>query len=141
MIDAMGGLGSEASSIIHRLGVDRQTIKAVMKELSSDRSAQVTLSSILCATRFKCFDNTLPGVLQPTHCRICNKNEQDSFEHMIECVGLRNIPEHKEFLVDYLKELAKRANVGNPGYPVKYVAAEELFLENYSDSSVDEICF
>ena len=78
-------------------------------------------------------------MLHPTHCVICDKGIRDTFDHLIECVGLRNIPIHDEFVVDYLVELSRRANTGNPGYPTKLELEPEICLEKYSDSSVEEI--
>ena len=141
VIKTMGELGSEACRIIDKLGVNRTIIKTAMDELRPNRMAQATVCSILRATRYKFFDRAAPGALHSTHCCVCNDGKVDSFEHMLECVGLRNIPKHEEFLGDFLKELAVRASAGNPGYPEKYIASEELCLERYSDSSVDELSF
>ena len=54
---------------------------------------------------------------------------------MAKSTPLRNIPAPLELRVGYLLQLASRASLGNPGYPIEYVADEELRLAEYSDSS------
>ena len=133
--------GSEACRILTKLHLDRPTIKLAHEKLREHRSVQVTLSSIICATRFKYADKQLAGVLRPTLCQICKRDQIDTFEHMMECIGLREIPEDQEFITDYLELMAKRALTKNPGIPAGFDPDPELCLVDYSDSSLEEISF
>ena len=140
-IQMLSSQGSEACRIMIKLHLDRPTIRLTHAELSENRPAQVTLSSVICATRFKYVDNVKTKVLHPTLCQVCRRNRIDNFEHLTECVGLREIPAVQDFVVDYLVMLAKRAITPNPGIPIKYIADSELCLVDYSDSSLEEISF
>ena len=138
---ALGELGSEAGRIFGLLGLGRPLVRRTLDSLKDSRVDQVTVCSIICATRFKFYDRGTPNTLRPTSCPVCNRNRIDSFDHLVECTGLRNIPRNAEFIPDYLRELAQRARRSNPGYPLKYTPDEELFLVQYSDSSLEEISF
>ena len=138
-VQMLGSLGSEACRIHKVLGLDREIICAVLKDLTGNRSAQVTLCSIIFATRFKFYDKKVSGVLYPTVCRSYERGCIETFEHLRDCLGLRYIPKHAEFPRDYLMELAVRANISNPGLPARYVEPEEICRVQYSDSSLEEI--
>ena len=131
--------GSEACRVCRKLGLNRMTIRSVMSELSEDRRKQVTINSIICATRLKYFGAADPGSLRPTQCQMCNNRKIDTFGHLTECTGLRNIPQNKEFLIDYLVALAGGALKSNPGLPKEFLEDPGLNLIDYSDASLGEI--
>ena len=140
-VQMLADQGSEACRILTKLHLDRTSIRLAHTELCGNRAAQVTLNSIVCATRFKFLDRAAAGVLLPALCQVCMRNQIDTFEHMMECTGLREIPEEQEFVVDYLVAMAKRALTPNPGIQIKFLADPELCLVDYSDSSLEEISF
>ena len=53
----------------------------------------------------------------------CGCGKIGAFAHLIECVGLRKIPQHQELLADC------RADTANPGFPEKFIAHPEICLE------------
>ena len=135
----LGDRGSEERRVFGALGLDRPAIREALSELSGERPAQATLAGIVWRARFKFFDKAPPGPLGPTMCEKCNRGCKDGFEHLLGCVGLRNVPKIPTFLTDYLVELARRAIPTNPGYPTKFEEDPELSLIDYSDSSLEDI--
>ena len=119
-------LGSESAEIIKKLNLTRGHIAEAMSRLKHSHPAQITLASILCGTRFKF---AFQGVLIPTECpngwgrkedELCG--EEDSFEHLISCHGLRKYIESGPYIVDFLVRMAKRATPMSPGINIpKYI--------------------
>ena len=128
---------SVSGGIFLKLNLTRTVIRGVMEALKDSRAIQSTFSSIVCATRFKYF---FEDVLLPTECQYCGG--VDSLEHLIECVSIGAVPESCEevVLVEYLAELARRAQNVNPKYPVPIIPRDgvEIALLNPSDSEGDE---
>ena len=109
-------LGSFSAGIITHLELTREIIHSAMSMLSRDRAAQVTLLSILGATRFKTFFH---GVLVPTRCphvlggEVCGT--EDSYEHLLRCHGLRIHERKGADSLDFLVMMARRAVPAIPG--------------------------
>ena len=76
---------SHACRIHAKLRLGRAVIKHAMRSLKHTRIRQVTLGSIICATRFRHYDPS--GVLLPTFCSVC-RAAPDTLEHLLECTGL-----------------------------------------------------
>ena len=134
--------GSISSGIFLRLGLTRKIIKEALKRLSYSRPLQVTLCSIICGTRFKFHDN---GVLRPTVCQKAGCGMIDSFEHLLDCTGLR-LPDpadnpsedEEEILYSFLEELAFHAYNVNPGFPVPLRTEESGELAIYTNGEDGE---
>ena len=82
-------------------------------ELSGSRRLQVTLASVLTATRFKYFDKT--GALLPTKCSMCSCI--DGPEHLLSHCDPNRVPGDPEACVWLLVQMAGRAEVINPHIP------------------------
>ena len=123
-IERLRDLGSTSCGIYLRLGLTRRTIKETLKRLPYCRPLQVTLCSIICATRFKFYEN---GRLLSTVCQRKESGMVDNFDHLIDCTGLRlqnfqsghKEEEDEELHYQFLEELAFLAYNVNPGFPKK----------------------
>ena len=93
--------------------------------------------------KIEIFTGDTPARLLPTVCSCCRKAPRpdaiDSFEHMRGRLGVSTLPNKEQFLIDYLVEMAIRANAVNPGFPVRYVADGEISLAASERSLTDEI--
>ena len=132
--------GSIACQIFVDLRLNRDILRLASGALKFSRRQQVTLGSIICATRFKFFDKT--GNLLPVSCPKCG--EEDSFSHLLRCAGLE-IPESEDTaqLAEILRHMAVEAVGGNPGMPQPMMAepaSAEIDLA-WSVSPNDEISF
>ena len=121
--------GSTACAIYSELRLTRNVIKEAFKALCSGRFQQVTLAGVICATRFKFYDENRKF---PVRCRIRpDCTEMDSFDHLLNCARL-TIPVGDEGeMLSFLVTMACRATVGNPGYPepVRTVLPGEMEIE------------
>ena len=129
-IEALKQAGSMAGGIFSRLQLDRTTIKLVLKELQASRQTQSTFCSILCATRFKYYEEK---ECRETLCQRPGCGKVDSFDHLLECTKLGSIPTDTDELIEFLVELSKKARYGNPGLPVPHRPLE-IFLDAVSES-------
>ena len=112
-------LGSESAKIIIELELTREIVAAAMATLKYKRALQVTLASVLGATRFK---RAFHGVLVPTRCPhfrhgvLCGR--EDSFAHLLDCYNLRGRMKRGVESVDFLVEMAKKVVTTSPGRSV-----------------------
>ena len=115
-IRQLAELGSESGKIITRLQLTREIVYMAMSVLRNERAAQVTLMSILGATRFKTFFH---GVLVPTRCprllrhRACGL--EDSYVHLLQCYRIQRLERKGAEPLDFLVEMARRAAPARPG--------------------------
>ena len=120
---------SVSSGIYLRLGLTRVVISETLKELAEcekARETQVVLCGIICATRFKFYEE---GDLLATECKKCG--EEDSFDHLLGCAQMPPVPipgDDMEPTVQFLVELAKKARGINAGLPVprRPILAEDV---------------
>ena len=132
--------GSIASGIALKLGVNRDIIKQILNTLRYFRRAQVTFCDILCATRFKMWDET--GNLLDVECPKCK--ERDSFEHLLSCAGrdLGEPPTDPAKLITFCRQLTLKAMGGTPGLHTPVFPPTETEIELAWDVSTnDEISF
>ena len=112
-------LGSESAKIIIELQLTREIVAAAMAVLQRKRELQVTLISILGATRFK---RAFHGVLVPASCPhfrhgvLCGR--EDSFSHLLDCYNLRSGIKKGAESIDFLVEMAKKTVTTSPGRSV-----------------------
>ena len=95
----------------------------------------MVFSSIICATRFKIYNQQ--GVLQQVKCFLCGGI--DSFQHMLQCAGAGPIPNgDKEALEKFLISLVEAASRNAPIWPVPVYRnfIEEISL---SELNPDEV--
>ena len=133
----MGEEESSSCSISQELKLDRSIIREALKHLRHSRIAQVTLCSILCATRFKFFSNE---GLRPTVCGMCGQT--DSYRHLVRCTEMGQAPTDPEALATYLAAMAERACVANPNLPVPVPVDgdQEIDLEMFPESETGSVC-
>ena len=109
-------LGSESAKILIELQLTREIVAAATSVLQGKREHQVTLISILGATRFK---RAYHGVLVPTRCPhfrhgvLCGR--EDSFSHLLDCNNLRNGIRRGTESVDFLVKMARKTVTASPG--------------------------
>ena len=108
MLDQLGDLDSESASVISYLDFSREAITEAMDRLKDQRAQQVTLLTILAATRFKIL--TKAGLV-PTQCPRPGCGKKDSFWHLMECYGLQTSAESGPHVVPFLVHLAKNIPV------------------------------
>ena len=108
------------------LGLTRDLIRQTLDRLEHNRALQVTLSSILCTTRFKYYES---GELLKTSCM--RSGGEDSFQHMVGCVGLSApLPTFdSDNIIDFLVDLTVRAHSMNPGLPKPRRDAQQSQLD------------
>ena len=108
---------SIASANYCKLGLNRALLKETLRRLQHNRRRQVVFANIICATRFKFFDETgtLPNVKCPLGC-----GEIDSLEHLITCAHLRDPDPTASFedKVAYLRTMAVEATKNCPILPI-----------------------
>ena len=80
VIDLLGELDSESASILSYLDLTREALSETMARLKDNRLQQVTLLSVLAATRFRIITK---GGLVPTVCPRPGCGAKDSFWHLI----------------------------------------------------------
>ena len=109
-------LGSQSATLAIRLGLTRSIIKEIYKKLEQDRLAQVNLTEILSAARFR---YAFEGNLIPVKCPRC-KIARDCFDHMLEYYPLKQKEAHDEAAIEFLAELATKTKTDPAGlkYPI-----------------------
>ena len=105
MLDLLGDLDSESASIIAFLDLSREAISEAMDKLKDNRLQQVTLLTILSATRFRIL--TKEGLV-PTQCPRPGCGKRGSFRHLLECYGLQTSVEDGPHVVPFLLYLAQK---------------------------------
>ena len=108
-----------ASGIFCTLRLTRASVKEVLRWLQGRRQEQVALARVLCATRFKSFNNegSLEAVTCPRGC-----GNKDTLEHMLECNGL-TFPKANANIGDWLTllwKMAKVAKLGDKAIPLPW---------------------
>ena len=117
VIGLLAAEGSLACQNYCKMGLNRVIIKTVLRRLQHDRRQQVALAGMLCATRYKYFNEK--GQLLPTQCpNGCGS--PDSLEHMLLCYGLAAVlPEQDlETKVKRMWQIAKAISKNTPAVPV-----------------------
>ena len=109
-------LGSVSSEIITRLELTREIVGLAMSALRRERAAQVTLLSILGATRFKTYFH---GVLIPTRCphtwgRVAC-GQEDTYQHLLICYKIQHLERKGAESLDFLITMARKARPARPG--------------------------
>ena len=138
-ISLLSSEGSIASQIFTDLKLNREVLRIALNSLKFSRKLQVTMGSIICATRFKYFDKA--GNILPVSCPKCKK--EDSFEHLLGCAELE-LPSTGEesSMAEFLRHMAVKAVGGNPGLPTPILSITEGEIDlSWSVSSNDEISF
>ena len=110
-------LESESAVIIVDLELTRGVIQEALGRLREDRAAQVTLASILSATRYRIYSH---GRRLPTRCGKC-RNAQDSFGHMIRCYALEGEVARGSQAVEFLVKMARVTKTKPPGLSLPFV--------------------
>ena len=111
------GLGSASATLLVGLQLTRDTVKEALDKLQDDRGAQITLLSVLSATRFRIYSH---GRALPTKCGKCRVHP-DTFDHMLRCYVLQESLVRGPGAVNFLVELAVRTKVVPPGVSVPFV--------------------
>ena len=101
----LGDLDSESASIIAFLDLSREAISEAMDRLKDHRLQQVTLLTILSATRFRIL--TKEGLVS-TQCPRPGCGKKDSFWHLPECYGLQTSVEGGPYVEPFLLYLAQK---------------------------------
>ena len=127
--------GSISCQIFTELRLSREVTKSALKRLHSLRKHQVTLSNIICATRYKSLDEN--GQIIPTLCPLCREAEE-ALEHMIQCTRVKELPITANELVDFLSDLAPAVCRGNPGLPIPLVLPTGWDVEFSMDDTLTE---
>ena len=138
-IKLLGTLGSEACRVSGELRLGRPLLREIMTELCGNRTAQATLASVICGTRFKYFEKA--NMLHTTCQRRigqpqCICGEVDSLELLLQGAELEEAHADAPELVLLLAELARRASDSNPGN-VSPVYQLEIALENTSEENAN----
>ena len=85
-IQMLKDTGSTACSIYSKLRLTRKVIKSALKVLRYERLQKVTLTNVICATRFKFYKENRKF---PAKCRVLPEcQESDRFHHLLECARL-----------------------------------------------------
>ena len=111
VLGRLAELGSTSAAIITELRLTRETVKEAMRSLQRDRAAQITLATILGATRFRVYHG---GRRLATRCSNC-RHVEDSFHHLLRCFNLTEDYQTGAQSVDFLTKMAKRAIARSPG--------------------------
>ena len=111
---AMGG--SIAGANYCQMGLNRAILKETLRRLHHNRRHQVVLANIVCATRFKFFDETgsLLQVRCPNGC-----GNVDSLDHLLECHNMGQISPESTFdeKVSFLSATAVKTARNCPALP------------------------
>ena len=118
-LDQPQALGSESARIIKELDLTRAVIAEVMNTLKDERNSQVTLFTILSATRFRTF---VDKQMHPTVCPRPGCTQRDSFWHLVDCNKLRTSVDRGADSALFLVHLARTMHIDSaprPWYPDK----------------------
>ena len=114
----LGELDSVSAAVILKLNLTREIIASALPRLRMGHEEQVNLISILCGTRFKYYSQ---GMLVLTWCpntfrgEVCARN--DSFNHLVNCYGLKQHLKTGPDAAGFLALMAKRTKPPNPRRP------------------------
>ena len=144
VFDILASRGSLSSTIFINWRLTRPIIRQAMIDLSHSRQQQVTLASILTATRFKMYEGAVSGggnVWVPTQCHLCGK--ADGPEHLLSHMNEESIPRDPSELSDFLVKLAGMAQRRNPHMsiplPLEFSGEIELDTEMLWTSEIIEL--
>ena len=101
---------STSADIIIRLQLTRPIVKEIYSQLRDDRKAQITITRVLGATRFKYAHR---GHLLEVRCPKCRR-EPDTYIHMLECYALQALEATGAQSIDFLVDLAKKVKTSPP---------------------------
>ena len=139
--DALGILaleGSIASINYCQLGLNRAILKECLRTLHHNRREQVVLANIICATRFKFFqeDGSLLQVQCPNGC-----GHIDSLAHLLECYNMDTLHCDGTFeeKVSYLSSMARKATKNSPTLPVPLPQLPQAIHLESCDISLSEL--
>ena len=110
-------MGSGSATIITKLGLTRGIVKEALRELKSVRAAQITLGTVLGATRFRLYQGSRRLA---TRCGKC-RHVEDSFDHMLRCYDLMGEYQTGANTVDFLVTMAKKVKLSPPGISLPFV--------------------
>ena len=100
-----------SAALFTRLGLTRQIIKETFKRLDNDRQAQLNLTDIITANRFRyAFEGKLLPVMCPRR-----KMVRDSSNHLLECYPLRRQDSREEAAIEFLVDLAAKTKTSPVG--------------------------
>ena len=114
ILGRLGDLDSESASIISYLNLTREAINEALTQLRDERHHQVTLLSILAATRFRI--PTKEGLVA-TVCPRPQCGKKDSFWHLIACYKLIESVECGAFAAPFLVYMARKTHTACPTSP------------------------
>ena len=105
--------GSEACRIYNHFTLNRTILRSAYRALRFNRAAQVALSSLICATRFKYYDAR--GELLTVKCPYCS--EVDTFDHFLICRKIKQVPSGEAELTAFIRNMAYVLEPGAPALP------------------------
>ena len=109
--------GSIAGADYCKMGVNRAILKETLRRLRHNRRGQVVFANIICATRFKFFDEegTLLDVRCPNGC-----GDIDSLDRLLRCFNLGTLDPEMPFddKVAFLSRMARKATKNCPALPI-----------------------
>ena len=82
-----------------------------------------------------------PGRLLRALCVARTREAVGNYDHVTACLGMRHLPPPADFSIDFLVDLAERANTVNPGSPAHCPQEVKVDLELLSALPNDEIGF
>ena len=128
--------GSIAGANYCQMGLNRAVLKESLRRLHHNRRHQVILANIICATRFKFFDET--GTLLQVQCpNGCGG--VDSLDHLLQCYRLGQISPESAFdeRVSFLRDMAVRTAHNCPVLPIPIPASPSVLFP--AELEVDEL--
>ena len=134
-LEILAMVGSTASFNYCQMGLNRAALKECVRNLHNNRREQVVLANIICATRFKYFqeDGKLLHVQCPNGC-----GQMDSLDHLLACYKMEAIQPDWSFddKVSFLSNMARVTAKNCPLLPIPipepvhavHLAADEISL-------------
>ena len=110
ILQQLSNMGSVSAGIITKLKLTRLIVKETYSRLRHERTAQMTLTGVPGATRK---EFALRGHLLRANCPKC-KCAPDSYEHMIDCYGLRQEEATGIGAITFLAKMAVRVTTSPP---------------------------
>ena len=110
-------LGSMSATIITNLQLTREIYKEALDDLQQERAAQITLTCILSANRFRVH---YQGSVLRSRCGRCRR-EEDSFAHMLRCYDLQDQLNKGANAAPFLAHMARTVKLSPPGVSVPIV--------------------
>ena len=136
-IELLAMENSIASANYCKLGLNRALLKETLRRLQHNRRRQVVFANIICATRFKFFDET--GTLLNVKCPL-GCGEIDSLEHLIKCACLQDPDPAATFedKANYLRTMAVEATKNCPILPTPIPPSPPPSAIEAGEISLDE---